>query len=468
MDKRFQFILSGIILVMILTGALLFTIIVEGYVYRELVKQTITDNKVIAFSVTKSIDQQIENNSNFENLKSRLQASSDLLNLPNDGYICAIDNKGKLIAYPNNRDEEIHYINEQTFTSFKPEQKVSFDNFYQTSIFEGFYGNDALAKRDILVAVSHPQTGIKVLIHQNNGLIRAKAGTHFSKLMVLGGIVAVVISIITFIISNQQVKLFNDKINQKNNELNEAFKSVAEHNTVLQYKTEELVKLNDEKEGIVEIVAHDLKSPLHRVKGLLGLLRLTGPVNADQNEQLTMITTEIFNQESLINDILEVNKIETKNQQVNIESIDINAFVLALKKDYEESAHNKLQKFNLILPKQSFTIATDKIILQRILDNLMSNAVKYTEKEKAITLDIEKGTDVLIIKVIDEGQGFNKEDKANMFKKFQKLTAQPTNNESSNGLGLYIVKNLINRLNGSIEVISNQDVGTTFEVRIPL
>ena len=115
----------------------------------------------------------------------------------------------------------------------------------------------------------------------------------------------------------------------------------------------------------------------------------------------------------------------------------------------------------------SSSFKSDPDYLNRILDNLISNAIKFSPKKSLITISgLMEGNDA-IIKVADRGPGFSKADKGFLFQKFKKLSARPTGGESSNGLGLAIVKTLVDRLNGEIELISEQGHGATFVVKIP-
>ena len=100
------------------------------------------------------------------------------------------------------------------------------------------------------------------------------------------------------------------------------------------------------------------------------------------------------------------------------------------------------------------------------MDNLISNAIKFTPSGRRIYLDLANGGDGAVFSIRDEGPGISKEDQKKMFRKFQRLSAKPTGGESSTGLGLSIVKSLVERLDGQIDVESQLGKGTTFRIKL--
>ena len=109
----------------------------------------------------------------------------------------------------------------------------------------------------------------------------------------------------------------------------------------------------------------------------------------------------------------------------------------------------------------------DKDYLNRIVDNLISNAIKFSKKNSSIEVSAGHSSSDFWISVKDYGPGFSENDKAHLFQKFKKLSARPTAGETSNGLGLAIVKTLVDRLKGKIELISEQGKGSEFILRFP-
>ncbi|RMH73484.1 MAG: ATP-binding protein [Gemmatimonadetes bacterium] len=125
--------------------------------------------------------------------------------------------------------------------------------------------------------------------------------------------------------------------------------------------------------------------------------------------------------------------------------------------------------FNFDFPQQAFPVYADENALERILDNIISNAIKYSSNDTAITLRLSQTEKRVIVSISDQGLGLTETDKANLFQKFTRLSAKPTGGEHSTGLGLSIVKKLVEAMNGKVWAESEgKNKGSTFFVELPL
>ncbi|MFY7666579.1 tetratricopeptide repeat protein [Flavobacterium sp.] len=217
-----------------------------------------------------------------------------------------------------------------------------------------------------------------------------------------------------------------------------------------------------EKNNLMNIVAHDLRAPLDKVKGLSDLLRDADTDPETQQQCLDLITVVTDQGRRLIDDLLCLSKAESTDFVVEKTEVSARPFLENLAKTYQMSAQEK--GITLLCEAIETTFYTDTDKLQRILDNLISNALKFSPKEKRVWIRFSESDDAWIFSVRDEGPGISDTDQTKLFRKFQKLTARPTNGEASTGLGLAIVKQLAERLNGSIEVSSTLGEGTTFSL----
>lgn len=275
--------------------------------------------------------------------------------------------------------------------------------------------------------------------------------------------------------TNILLKAQKEEIGEKNEELkhiNEEIKSVLEtveeQNKMLHTKNIKLEELHEEKDGLIGIVAHDLRSPISKAMGLAELIKNAGPTTDKQNEFIELQKKVCREGTNLIQDLLMINMAENKSTTAKNDPIEINKFIRDLAENYSRMAEQKQVNFQLIneLPA-NFYINSDRDYITRILDNLVSNAIKFTYPYHAVYLNIKQENDYIVFIVKDEGQGLSDEDKKNLFKKFKRLSAKPTGGESSTGLGLSIVKTLLKKLDGTIEVESEQRKGTTFTIYIP-
>ena len=117
---------------------------------------------------------------------------------------------------------------------------------------------------------------------------------------------------------------------------------------------------------------------------------------------------------------------------------------------------------------ESEEVNLDLNYLSRIVDNLLSNAIKFSKPNSVVQISAGKEDNNFWISVKDEGPGFSEKDRNQLFQRFKKLSARPTAGETSNGLGLAIVKTLVDRLNGTIDLVSEPDKGSEFIVKLPL
>jgi signal transduction histidine kinase len=168
----------------------------------------------------------------------------------------------------------------------------------------------------------------------------------------------------------------------------------------------------------------------------------------------------------LIKDLLDVHMLE-ENVEPTHSNFDISQFLLEKVGAFRPAAESKNIHLH-IARVESERIDLDADYLNRILDNLLTNAIKFSPKDSAIEVSAGRADNHLWISIKDQGPGFSDRDKQFIFQKFKKLSARPTAGETSNGLGLAIVKTLVDRLKGKIELISVQGKGSEFVIRFPV
>lgn len=234
----------------------------------------------------------------------------------------------------------------------------------------------------------------------------------------------------------------------------------------LEEKNEKLEDLNREKDGMVNIVAHDLKSPFNKIKGFTQLISMQGEINEEQKDYVSQINKIIAEGDLLIRDLLDINYYESHDSVIEVNEFKLNGFILPFLEGYKQELKRKNQKLTFNIKPENLKITSNKDLLSRILDNLLTNATKFCETGKTIELSIWEENENINFAVKDEGPGISEEDQKKMFKKFQKLSAMPTGGESSNGLGLSIVKVLVDKLDGHIEVNSQIGKGSEFIIKL--
>lgn len=231
----------------------------------------------------------------------------------------------------------------------------------------------------------------------------------------------------------------------------------------VEVRTAELKRINKEKDDIVDITIHDLKNPLNAIE-LQADLVITKYDSLDRAEiehRLNKIILTTRRMSHIITNLLEANAIESgRINVVNIET-DLVKYLNEIVSIYAYEAEKKNIEVRLQTPEILICII-DVSLLQEILDNLISNAIKFSENDSIIEIAMNATPYELVISVADQGPGFSTKDKAKLFEKFAKLTAKPTAGENSTGLGLFIVKKLVDLLGGEIQLESELGKGAKF------
>jgi len=234
---------------------------------------------------------------------------------------------------------------------------------------------------------------------------------------------------------------------------------------ITEFKRIELIKSQ-----FVSMVAHELKAPLAAVQGYLNILadeKINLPKEKKQ-EYLNRSITRLKSLSDLVNDLLDISRMELKTKHREIEDININEII-----------KNTLQLFEIELKKKELhveintqenlpIIKADYNEITRLITNLISNAIKYNKDKGKIIIDVSSSTNYLQIKITDTGIGMKPEEKAKLFNEFFRAKNEKTRGISGTGLGLSIVKKIVDSYYGKIDVDSEFDKGTTFTINLPI
>jgi signal transduction histidine kinase len=293
----------------------------------------------------------------------------------------------------------------------------------------------------------------------------------------------IALTVIVFVVSSLLVSIWimsrkrrstNVKLNEKNEEIAAQREEISRQNhhingqnENLQKRNSDLAQLNLEKDTLMNIVAHDLKSPFNRIKGIAELLNLSG-LNEEQKNYNNLLQDISQSGISLIRDLLDVNSFEDDSRKQDITKVDACDVLLEKAKYFYSEAKSKNIEIITNVKDTHAYFYTDGVYLSRILDNLISNAIKFSEPQSKVIVGASKSDEHIEIYIQDSGQGFLEEDKKHLYKKFTKLSARPTAGENSNGLGLAIVKTLVDRLNGKIVLETKVAEGSKFTLIFPI
>ena len=236
------------------------------------------------------------------------------------------------------------------------------------------------------------------------------------------------------------------------------------------YRTqEELRNRLREKNEIVGMVAHDLKSPIFAITAFTNALEEDLQENEEQKETLDLIKQATAHMQDIVKRILTLEELEQRNDLSKQEFYDISKILEATIALNEPHAKEKKISLDVEIMDSCF-VQGNEFRVKEMMDNFISNAVKYSQFNSKVTIQLKKDKENKTSFVIqDEGPGFTEKDKTKIFGKFQKLSAKPTGGEHSTGLGLYIARKLISEMNGSIELESpiKETKGSRFTITIP-
>ena len=222
-------------------------------------------------------------------------------------------------------------------------------------------------------------------------------------------------------------------------------------------------RLLKERDDLMSIVAHDMKSPSLRIEGLISIFDKSN-LTEDQKHILSMLNNTAIENQQLIHDLIEATRFQSN---LDLKMIHVNDVIIDLQDGYLPLSNKKNIRLITYGLSKKIDIESSPHHLKRILDNLLSNAIKFSPLESRVEITCVQNKLKTSISIKDQGPGFSKEDEAEMFKMFQKLSAQPTGGETSSGLGLSIVKNLSELLKGEIKYVTQVGIGSTFTLVLP-
>ena len=254
-----------------------------------------------------------------------------------------------------------------------------------------------------------------------------------------------------------------------------AIRDVTERRRVeraLQEKNVELQAANRTKDRFLATMSHELRTPLNAIIGFTGtlLMRLPGSLTRDQEQQLRTVQTSAHHLLALINDLLDLAKIESGKVQMLSERVVCQTVVDEIAASLGPSARQKGLDFDVVCPAEPIPLLTDRRALSQILLNLTANAIKFTVRG-SVRIVVEReavgGAPRARISIIDTGVGIRDTDRTRLFEAFEQLESTADQRHEGSGLGLHLSHKLATLLGADILVESTLGAGSTFTVVLP-
>lgn len=243
---------------------------------------------------------------------------------------------------------------------------------------------------------------------------------------------------------------------------------LAAQKAASEQQNRELRRLNEVKNTFLGMAAHDLRNPISNVQLITHLLLEPDP-DLDEEERQSLlndINKQTGHMLSLLNELLDVTQIEAGKLNLNLKEIDLGLFLAETVRRQAMFAGSKGSRIQLEVEPGGKAMA-DPVHLRQVIDNLVSNAVKYSPPGSTVTVAAERFRSGWRVKVQDEGPGITEEDRKHLFQDFARLSAQPTGGEKSIGLGLAISRRVIEAHGGKIGVDSEPGQGANFWFTLP-
>jgi PAS domain S-box-containing protein len=235
----------------------------------------------------------------------------------------------------------------------------------------------------------------------------------------------------------------------------------------LQDKNIELEKASQAKDRFLASMSHELRTPLNAVIGFTGtlLMKLPGPLTGEQENQLQTIRSSAKHLLSLINDLLDLAKIESGKVVLNFERVHCKSVVEEVVTALRPLAEAKGLAFEVVMPANDVVLATDRRALSQILINLTNNAIKFTD-EGFVRLVLAHADQKVELSIIDSGIGIKDDDLRKLFNPFEQVHGAPKRHYEGTGLGLHLSQKLAALLGGDIQCESAFGGGSRFTLAL--
>ncbi len=231
---------------------------------------------------------------------------------------------------------------------------------------------------------------------------------------------------------------------------------------------EKLTQLNAEKNNFMAMATHDLKNPLNSISGLTTLLKMEPGLSRDSLDLVAMIEKSSTRMRDLISRLLDYNRIDQGKSEAKPSDMNLHELLTTRIDAFREQSKRKEIKlqFSSKVSKEDAQLTSDPELLDQVFDNLISNALKFSQSGTTVEIRLHHYSNHFVVEVKDQGQGIPPQEMPKLFLPFTKLSNKPTGDETSSGLGMSIVKQLLELLGGSISAESVVGKGTTFRVAL--
>ena len=252
----------------------------------------------------------------------------------------------------------------------------------------------------------------------------------------------------------------------RNRDLRHQLEERQRHQAAMEAAHTRVSRLSEERSDLLHMVAHDLRGPLMAFQTGVGLVNERTKISKDSD--LTGVLTRMDRQteamQGLIDGLLDVEAIENGSRRLGCNPVNFRACVEVVIERFQPRAQSKGIEIEWSAPVGDLKVKGDMVAIRQVVENLVSNAVKYSPIGGRVAMRMVEEDNEIRFEVRDNGPGIAQDEFSRLFKKFSRLSAKPTDGESSHGMGLFIVKSLVDSMKGKVCCESQLGRGATFLV----
>ena len=376
--------------------------------------------------------------------------------------ILVTDDRAKILLM-NEKAERLFDVGGTTDTYDYRVKQAALGNDTKFSAFVGEFALSPERDRHERITLVRPEDGALLPVEVVSGKINHDRGEAVAIVSVLHDLTKQVENERLY----REVKAFSDELEAR---VRAATKDLEAQNERLKWQSQELEKANKLKSDFLASMSHELRTPINAIMGHASLTidQIHGPLNDRQRDALRRIRAAAQDLLTLINDLLDLARIEAGKMPVTYERVDPRIIIAEVHQQVEPMLQKRGLAFSSSVSEECREIETDRQKFKQILLNLISNAIKFTPRGGiTVTVCIENGDDVRV-DVTDTGIGIKGSDLDMIWEDFRQVDQSMTREVGGTGLGLSIVRKLLERLGGRASVVSTYGAGTTFTLVFPL
>ena len=376
--------------------------------------------------------------------------------------ILVTDERANIILM-NDQAEQLFQATETQQRSRRQLQAVRGNDTKFTSFISEFTLLDARARRERM-ALIHPVTGNQLPVEVVSGKILNERGEPIA-----------IVSVLHDLTKEVEIERLYETLKTLNSDLEERIRAatadLAEQNARLQWQSQEVERANRLKSEFLASMSHELRTPINALIGYSALLidGVLGEINDRQRDALQRGRAAAEHLLALINDILDLAKIEAGKMPLHLEEVELRDVVGEVSQQIEPMLRKKQLEFVVDIDGECPALYTDRTKVRQVLLNLLSNAVKFTNRGRvSVVAHCDDTGDGVRIDVVDTGIGIREKDLQAIWEDFRQVDQSRTREYGGTGLGLSITRKLLDRLGGSVSVRSSYGEGSVFSVTLPL